>query len=585
MKYYLLFMMLLVGCTERSMTASIVPEDVSEPVPVCTDGWTRHDTCPEGSYPGGTFNICNEQISTCIDGQWGPCVQAYQPEVEVCDHLDNDCDGEVDETLTRLCVPQGYENYIYDHDDKDSDCTQGEQTCETGRWSDCVGFQGPQEEECDGRDNNCDGVIDDNPRSLGTCGYRFNGEYRGICALVGESICYDGEILCIGATQPSAAESCNNLDDDCDGLVDEETYLPCDNGCGQGLEVCQMGVWGHCTAPDCSCVPGSTSPCKALPCGQGMMECQEDSTWGSCLDPIPIPEECNNHDDDCNNLIDDDDTPSGYLEQWCYEGEPDTEDMGVCHGALEICSEGYWGDCLGQVTPSPEMCNNLDDDCDGSTDEIREEGKYYDIVIAIDRSVSTEGEILQIITSVENFAALSGAENHWALVIFGQREYNGRPYLSYQLGSVSGFLINLGKVLDIRAGFIEPSLDLIYDVANPVNRFGLAWRDEMDNVASPVLIVFTDEVQQSSRGIDVADILPYLAVCQLLQCNNLPNTFWTNGDPFNDIYLFVSPPNGPWLTLLQYVLDDVYGHIFDIEGAIDIELENLLRTICVVQGE
>jgi hypothetical protein len=320
-----------------------------------------------------------------------------------------------------------------------------------------------------------------------------------------------------------------------------------------------------------------------MPCGQGTRICGNDSTWGPCLDPESVPEECNNHDDDCNNLIDDDpSTLSGYLEQWCYDGyPPETEGIGECHGAIQVCSEGFWPSCIGQVIPQQEICNRLDDDCDGSTDEIREEGKFYDIVIAVDRSASTNGEIHQIIASVEDFASLSGELNSWALIVFGQDNFSGRPYLAYNLAQVSGFLIELTKVLDVREGSIEPSLDLIYDVLSSDSGFGLSWRD----IASPVLIVFTDEEQQTIRGTDITDILPLLEVCQLPGCYNPPNSFWENRDPFNYIYLFVTSPYSPWQTLLQYVEDDMYMHIFDIEDDVAINLESLLRTICVVQGD
>jgi hypothetical protein len=55
----------------------------------------------------------------------------------------------------------------------------------------------------------------------------------------------------------------------------------------------------------------------------------------------------------------------------CYEGPAGTEDVGVCHGGQRECVDGRLGSCLGQVTPSPEQaCNNKNDDCDALTDEI-----------------------------------------------------------------------------------------------------------------------------------------------------------------------------------------------------------------------
>src|SRR5690606_25965772 len=40
-----------------------------------------------------------------------------------------------------------------------------------------------------------------------------------------------------------------------------------------------------------------------------------------------------------------------------------------CQAGTEICSEGAYGDCVGEIGPGGEVCNDVDDDCDGTTDE------------------------------------------------------------------------------------------------------------------------------------------------------------------------------------------------------------------------
>jgi hypothetical protein len=52
----------------------------------------------------------------------------------------------------------------------------------------------------------------------------------------------------------------------------------------------------------------------------------------------------------------------------CYEGPPETLDVGACAAGTRTCNDdGTWGSCLGQTTPSAELCDNdVDEDCDGS---------------------------------------------------------------------------------------------------------------------------------------------------------------------------------------------------------------------------
>jgi len=54
----------------------------------------------------------------------------------------------------------------------------------------------------------------------------------------------------------------------------------------------------------------------------------------------------------------------------CYGGAPGTLGVGVCHAGGQFCApDGQWGPCLGEVTPSAEVCNGLDDDCNAKSDD------------------------------------------------------------------------------------------------------------------------------------------------------------------------------------------------------------------------
>jgi hypothetical protein len=98
----------------------------------------------------GLLGVCAVGIQVCnVTGSWSGCMQTNQPSDEVCDGADNDCDGLVDDNLTRVCGTDVGE------------CQIGIQTCSYGSWGSCVGEVGPSQETCDSLDNDCDGNIDD----------------------------------------------------------------------------------------------------------------------------------------------------------------------------------------------------------------------------------------------------------------------------------------------------------------------------------------------------------------------------------------------------------------------------------------
>jgi hypothetical protein len=169
----------------------------------------------------------------------------------------------------------------------------------------------------------------------------------GVCGRGVFTCASDGSTVCTQTVFPTA-ETCNGLDDNCDGQVDE------------GLDV--------------SCYDGPTGTAGVGLCRAGVRSCQQnlDGSYGlsACHGQVlPAPEVCNGLDDNCDGQVDEN------LTQACYFGPTDTinpstgSPYGVCKAGTQSCSAGSWGACTGQVLPSPEICDGLDNNCNGQVDE------------------------------------------------------------------------------------------------------------------------------------------------------------------------------------------------------------------------
>lgn len=254
-------------------------------------------------------------------GQGGDGGSACTPSAEQCDGIDNDCDTQVDEDCacangqTQPCY-SGPMNSM-----GQGLCVGGQQTCDlTGTWSACVGEVLPSTESCNNVDDDCNGQVDD----MGTtsCG-------AGAC-MVTVSMCENGQLNSCSPGNPSQ-EICDNIDNDCDQLVDES--FP-----GKGT-ACNTGLPGACSTGKSDCI-------------SGVPEC--------VLNVMPMLETCNGIDDDCNGTLDDNILGTGTS---CGTGLP-----GVCNQGTYSCKFNTL-DCHPDTPASPEKCNGLDDNCNGTNDE------------------------------------------------------------------------------------------------------------------------------------------------------------------------------------------------------------------------
>ncbi len=320
---------------------------------------------------GEPLDIPKGMGGDCDDEEAG----SFPDNAEVCDGVDNDCDGETDGASSQdagTWYADADGDGYGDGDSPVSDCSQPTGTVEDS--SDCddgdASVHPGVNEFCDEIDNDCDGLVDaDDPELADGAVYFPDSDSDGF----GEQG-HEGELHC---EQPSGWVG-NDADcDDSDASAlpgADEICDGVDNDCDDSVdedEAVDAPTWYADADGDGYGLSDQVLVQCAQPSGYAALgaDCDESD---AAINP-GASELCDGVDNDCDDSVDEDDAADAGT--WCWDGDGDG--FGNSASALTQCAQpsGYVGDCRdcddgeGAIRPdASEVCDGIDNNCDGVTD-------------------------------------------------------------------------------------------------------------------------------------------------------------------------------------------------------------------------
>ena len=313
------------GLEEDSQRACLAPSGY---VAESAEGYDCNDE-NDAFYPGADESDCADPNDYNCDGSvayadadgdgWAACEECNDSDprvnpdaVEICNEVDDDCDGDVDDDDSGVT---GTTTWYIDYD------------------GDGFGSDEFTQDACD----QSEGWVEDSDD------------------------CDDSD----DAIHPGADEVCNELDDDCDDRIDDAD---------PGLDSSTAETWyadldgdgfGDPSAVSQSCAAGADQVADNTDCDDGDQDIHPDAT-----------EACNGWDDDCDGAIDDDDVGVTGTSTWYIDYDSDGYgsdayiEMACAAPAGWVADDTDCDDTDALLNPgADEVCNEIDDDCDGDVDE------------------------------------------------------------------------------------------------------------------------------------------------------------------------------------------------------------------------
>lgn len=208
---------------------------------------------------------------------------------------------------------------------------------------------------------NCNSTWNETNALLNTTDNYFELPVSGFSAfsIMQESYCGDG--IC------SNNENSSSCSADCNCTPGTTRLCSLNNigACGVGSETCVGGSWSGCPSPSTETCNQRDDDCNGIVDDVGGGNSVETTSCGCYGGASPASETFDGIDNNCNGFIDD----------GCVCNESETEvcgsNIGACIQGTRTCTNCKWGSCEGQIGPFKEVCGNgMDDDCDGQTDEM-----------------------------------------------------------------------------------------------------------------------------------------------------------------------------------------------------------------------